>query len=422
MPIGTGPNGDIRLALCGKMKSGKDTACNHLKSLHGGTVIHIFQAGYRWTELLLLYWLVGAKINPDKKTRFERRALQSVGHWGRVLFGKDVWLNKTLKIIAKTKGNVYVTGVRYPNEVERLKEIKVQSVWVERSESDRVLFGATNINHETETALDNFKAFDFIIPNDRDLPTFLRRVESYGHIGKLLEELGEGHINRSARVANMLPAVQESQGFEVFLDGGVERGWQPDEKLDVDTHNCETGCHDHDDLVGPILDDRMAWLTNRQISAEIRRFADIVDRELDVVDPKEAVASVRATLHAIVDNRPLAGFAEDKTQTREEKIALIEKLASEVNAELIKVETADKAAFVRSLVSHGSDLNVLEPSLEVHETLRRAKVERAKRDRYNQARRQRRLEAKVAADTERLSRNRDARMTRRLKKSKESRT
>jgi len=367
---------DIRLAFCGKMKSGKDTAANHLKNLKGGTTIHVFAAGYRFVELLLCYWLVGAKIDPDKKSKFERLMLQWVGHWGRVLFGKDIWLNRTIKMIAKTKGNVFVTGVRYPNEIARLKAIGVQSVWIDRPLPARLQAGAFNLGHETEIALDNFTGFDFKIPNDKDLATFLRRVECYGHIDKIASVVEDAQLTRASRVAQGLPATQENV---MFMDDGVERGWKPEDpnytalkearakateelRLEMETR-ARSFTNDELTYVSLAMENEKAErrlgvgyfsrydVDSHEIAQEIRRFADLVNYNLKVADGKEAVASVRKTLHSILDNRGIAGETEAKqetSRTREETLAEIQRLAATIGEELVSLDDVDTIRRVKN--------------------------------------------------------------------------
>ena len=155
----------LRVALTGKMKSGKDTAALHLRTKHGGTIFHVAQGVYDVTETLLGYRLFGKKISMENKTKFERLALQYVGRWGRLLFGPDVWLKMALKNLKFLSGNVFITGVRFPNEVMALQDLGVKVIWIDRPEGDRIQAGAFNLTHETETALDGYTGFDGVVYN-----------------------------------------------------------------------------------------------------------------------------------------------------------------------------------------------------------------------------------------------------------------
>ena len=156
----------IRIGLCGKQKSGKDTAANYLKQEYGGTIFHIAQGVYNTTELLLGYKFIGKKISMENKTDFERTCLQRVGEYGRKIFGKDIWLKQAASLLNKLEGNVYITGVRFPNEVEFLQSLGVKCIWIDRSEQARIKDGAFNLYHETETALDNYDGFDAVLNNN----------------------------------------------------------------------------------------------------------------------------------------------------------------------------------------------------------------------------------------------------------------
>ena len=91
-----------------------------------------------------------------------RRLLQRMGtEAGREIFGKNIWVNKTLGNLDPAKHYI-ITDVRYQNEAEAIRDLGGQMWRVVRP-------GTGPVNkHKSEVDLDKYK-FDFTIKNDGDL-------------------------------------------------------------------------------------------------------------------------------------------------------------------------------------------------------------------------------------------------------------
>lgn len=233
----------LKLAISGKMRSGKDTAVDYLIGINGGTSVHIFEAGYRFVEALLFYWVIGHRIDKNNKNRLERLLLQWVGSFGRKYFGKDVWLRQTLKLISKLPGNVFVTGVRFPNEIEKLKELGFTSLHIVRDDDLRSGndASAVNLGHETETGLDAYTGFYYVIRNNGTLSDFKMSLDYFNFpvvnralddIAKniiTVEELYEKHINSREYVSEetfgmcVPPSYNEEEVTKAFADIEAKR-------------------------------------------------------------------------------------------------------------------------------------------------------------------------------------------------------
>lgn len=105
------------------------------------------------------YWVryseMHARIGYDesKKNPEVRRLLQTLGtEIGREVFGPDVWLNAVCKETQEQLDagrKVSVTGVRYPNEMERFRKLGAEAIWVSRP-------GVEPINtHSSDNTLDH---------------------------------------------------------------------------------------------------------------------------------------------------------------------------------------------------------------------------------------------------------------------------
>jgi hypothetical protein len=101
-----------------------------------------------------------------------RRLLRMMGtEVGRKMFGEDVWtdiIERKIRDAWAAGKPVVVTGVRYPNELERIRALGGTVAWVKRPGID------LDPAHTSETSLSE-EDFDFTVNNDSDLDT-LREI------------------------------------------------------------------------------------------------------------------------------------------------------------------------------------------------------------------------------------------------------
>ena len=103
-----------------------------------------------------------------------RTGLIELGDWGRSI-DPDFWLKK----IIESDKNVVVTDVRLLHEAEVFKSAGAFLIRVEASFNVRSKRGIiTNANDLTETALDNYKGFDYFIENNMDYDTLVQNSKS----------------------------------------------------------------------------------------------------------------------------------------------------------------------------------------------------------------------------------------------------
>lgn len=211
------------IGLGGKLRSGKDTVADYLVEHHGflklgmsDDSLHQFvMAQNPWVEIqqpFLFYWTrrifrryrdvvnaqgyVDAKKNPDL-----RRLLQLTGtEAGRDVIGEDVWTGVILRKALAAEQPVVITGIRYQNEIEMIRELEGWAAWVDRPESlSKALDPLPKVSapkrgrkalseapvasqHTSETAL-SAEWFDVVLENDSDLATL------YGRADRLVREL-----------------------------------------------------------------------------------------------------------------------------------------------------------------------------------------------------------------------------------------
>lgn len=177
----------MRIGFAGKMRAGKDTCAEYLIKKYGGKRIGFSDPLYEMQESI--YEIAGL---PKQKDRF---LLQFLGtDWGRKTIDQDIWINimdKRLQKITEKENqkkehylfddfyddNLFITDVRFPNEVATLKKHNFKVFSIVRPDEERIKFGATNLTHESETMLDIYSDFDGIIYNEGSLEDLHNKLD-----------------------------------------------------------------------------------------------------------------------------------------------------------------------------------------------------------------------------------------------------
>jgi len=98
-----------------------------------------------------------------------RRLLQIVGtECGRQIIHPNIWVNSLFQ--DDDNANWIITDVRFPNEANAIKERGGVLIRVNRGL-------ATGVEHESETALDDYEGFDYIIENTGTIEDLKYQVE-----------------------------------------------------------------------------------------------------------------------------------------------------------------------------------------------------------------------------------------------------
>lgn len=150
----------------GKAGSGKNTSANYMKEYYESigkkalvTEISKYLKSYA-------YEIVNWDGNYETKPR---AFLQEIGSLIRHdLFNEDFFINRLLediKVYEKYVDVVIIADARFPREITALKEsYNAVSIEIINKFSDYALKGSEE-KHETETALDLFNGFDYIVEN-----------------------------------------------------------------------------------------------------------------------------------------------------------------------------------------------------------------------------------------------------------------
>jgi dephospho-CoA kinase len=180
-----------KIALCGKLRSGKDTAANHLYIRHGfdrvafGTALKkVSHEAFPWisefSKPRALYQSVGQlmrEIEPDVWIRHAERAVK-----GKIDF--------RVSMGAEAIG-IVLTDLRQLNEYEWARANGFTIVRVTAPDNVRIGraikagddFCENDLEHSTELAIDGF-AVDYTVVNDGTVDDLKRKIDA------VLEEIG----------------------------------------------------------------------------------------------------------------------------------------------------------------------------------------------------------------------------------------
>lgn len=170
----------MKVAIMGKLRSGKTTATNYL-ALQLGCEPMDFSDALK-DAVAIMY--------PQNKEKKDRTLLQSVGQHMRKL-DSDVWVNALLhKVNTSNYRNSVITGLRQENEHKALKEngyhiIKIecpQNIRVERALKSGDKMTKENLEHETEKKLDSLES-DYTVTNDGN------KYELYSKLDEIIADI-----------------------------------------------------------------------------------------------------------------------------------------------------------------------------------------------------------------------------------------
>jgi len=168
------------IGVSGKKRSGKDTFANRLT-----------EEGYKKYSLAdpmkeaakTIFGWSDRHMGGEKKEKVDsfwdvtpREVLQKMGtDMFRDTFGTDIWLKSMeRKINTYLPRNVVVPDLRFPNEVAWVRRHGGQVIRIDASE--RL---SNDDEHASETALDEYNGYDYIIPNNGTIREFYDSITQF---------------------------------------------------------------------------------------------------------------------------------------------------------------------------------------------------------------------------------------------------
>lgn len=180
------------IGISGKIGSGKDTVAEMIMRdhLHGASV-HKFAGAIKECAAIIL----GCKsrdfedrdfknkdLGPEWDNMTPRKILQLLGtEAGRKVIHPNIWVNATLSSYREGEDWI-ITDVRFPNEADAIRNRGGFLIRIERE----VDTPAEVANHPSETSLDNYSNFHYIIDNRLEGLDSLKKAVDY-MMGKIKE-------------------------------------------------------------------------------------------------------------------------------------------------------------------------------------------------------------------------------------------
>jgi dephospho-CoA kinase len=171
----------LKIAITGKLRSGKDTAARYLMTDHGFDVPISFGAALKRIYHELFPW-----IPADRKPR---EGYQKLGQLIREHFDEDVWIKHAERMVEFSLDKRYINGVvisdlRQPNEYDWARKngfiiariTAPDELRIERARLAGDEFSADNLAHETEQFVDGFEV-DYELHNDGDYRGLFAQID-----------------------------------------------------------------------------------------------------------------------------------------------------------------------------------------------------------------------------------------------------
>ena len=184
------------IGISGKAGSGKDTAAKMLEVLYANPDISYEDFANKryknFTDILIVHFADALKetaqvlfrlgewetnTQEGKKTTINwigktvRELLQEVGQGLRDAIDPNLWI-KALFANTEDWSNYIIADVRYPNELEAIKERDGVLIRIDRN-------GAGAGNHSSETALDDYNDWDIHIENNGSLESLFEAMRIF---------------------------------------------------------------------------------------------------------------------------------------------------------------------------------------------------------------------------------------------------
>lgn len=146
-------------ALSGKRGAGKTAAALYLKEQYDFKIVSFAEQLKKTGEMMFPGVSTAAKEKPFKGHEWTPREFYiNLGQFGRY-YDPDIWV-KSIGLEGLT-GKIVIDDLRFPNEAKCLKKYGAKLIRVNRYEHLNIY--GKNLDNESETALDSYKGFDFVV-------------------------------------------------------------------------------------------------------------------------------------------------------------------------------------------------------------------------------------------------------------------
>lgn len=199
------------IGVCGFIGSGKDTIADYLVNIHefrresfANSLKDSVAAVFGWDRTLLEGRTKQARewreeVDPWWAERLSMPTLTPrwvLQYWGtevcRKSFHDDIWIAALENKLRQTKDNVVISDVRFPNEIQSIKNAGGKIIWVKRGALPLWYDHAVEANQGSNSAINSLKTlkvhssewawvgtdFDDVLTNDGTLEDLYNQVEN----------------------------------------------------------------------------------------------------------------------------------------------------------------------------------------------------------------------------------------------------
>lgn len=160
------------IGISGKKHSGKDEAYKAIVAAY--PLLKVARIGFADALKAEIAVAFGTSVEyiEANKSKF-RHILQAWGHGRREITNKAYWIDKVARLLHESTADiVIIPDVRYLNEAELIHMLKGYLVRIERS------CLPVDDPHSSETSLDGYQRFDFVIQNNGTLTDLYKTVKA----------------------------------------------------------------------------------------------------------------------------------------------------------------------------------------------------------------------------------------------------
>ena len=175
------------IGISGRLGSGKTTVSDYIKGIDASYKEVAFAFKLKQIVALLTAQPIetcltqeGKNIYIDKFNMTIGEMLQKIGTDSlRNNFNENVWVNSLLLEIENNPGNYIISDCRFKNEADAIKKMGGKIIRINRPINPIAENSKRDLNHPSETSMDDYEKFDFVIENTGTMEDIREQVKVF---------------------------------------------------------------------------------------------------------------------------------------------------------------------------------------------------------------------------------------------------